>query len=77
MIQRLLVMKLYDSAITCDEVIEPYDEKIKTIPTNFNEKNTARKTQSFYILLVFLLITIALLTTVSIYCYLIKYHNTK
>ena len=27
-----------DSAIMCDEVIESYDEEIKTIPTNFNEK---------------------------------------
>ena len=26
------------SAIMCDEVIESYDEEIKTIPTNFNEK---------------------------------------
>ena len=31
------------------------------------------KTQNFYILLAFLLITIALLIAVSIYCYLIKY----
>ena len=25
-----------DSVSTCDEVIESYDEKTKTIPTNFN-----------------------------------------
>ena len=31
------------------------------------------KTQNFYISLAFLLITIALLIAVSIYCYLIKY----
>ena len=31
------------------------------------------ETQNFYILLAFLLITIALLIAVSIYCYLIKY----
>ena len=31
------------------------------------------KKQNFYILLVFSLITIALLTAVNIYCYLIKY----
>ena len=43
--------------------------------TNFNEKNITRKTQSFYILLTFLLITIALLIAVSIYCYLIKYQR--
>ena len=47
-----------DSAITCDEVIESYDEEIKTVPTNFNEKNITCKTQSFYILLAFLLITL-------------------
>ena len=62
-----------NSAITCDEVIESYDEETKTIPTNFNEKKATYKTQDFYILLAFLLITIALLIVVSIYCYLIKY----
>ena len=61
-----------DSAVTCDEVIEPYDKEIKTISTNFDKKKTC-KTQSFYIALAFLLITITLLTAVSIYCYLIKY----
>ena len=40
---------------------------------NFNEKNITCKIQNFYILLAFLLITIALLIAVSIYCYLIKY----
>ena len=56
-----------DSVITCDEIIE------ETVPTNFNEKKATCKTQNFYILLAFLLITIALLIAVSIYCYLIKY----
>ena len=41
--------------------------------TNSNEKEAICKMQNFYILLAFLLITIALLITVSIYCYLIKY----
>ena len=41
--------------------------------TSFNEKNAICKTKKFYILLVFLLITIALLVVVSIYCYLMKY----
>ena len=27
-----------DSAIMCDEVIESYDEEMKTIPTNKKEK---------------------------------------
>ena len=62
-----------DSVIIYDEVIKSYDEEIKIILTNFNEKNITCKTQNFYILLAFLLITITLLIAVSIYCYLIKY----
>ena len=42
-----------DSAIICDEIID-FKE------TNFNEKNKTCKTQSFYISLPFLLITIEL-----------------
>ena len=45
-----------DSAIICDEVKEPYDEEIKTIQTNFNEKKATCNTQNFYILFAFLLI---------------------
>ena len=66
-----------DSAITCDEIIESYDDEIKTVPTNLNEKKATCKTQSFYILLAFLLITIALLIAVSICCYLIKYRGKR
>ena len=55
-----------DSVITCDEVIKLYNEKIKNIPTNFNEKNITVKTQHLCILAAFLLITVALLITVSI-----------
>ena len=62
-----------DSTIICDEVMEPYDEEIKTNSKNLNEKKVTCKTQNVYILLAFLLITIALLITVCIYCYLIKY----
>ena len=40
---------------------------------NFNEKKVICKTQSFHILLAFLLTTIALLIAFSIYCCLIKY----
>ena len=61
-----------DSAITCDQVIESNDEETKTIPTNFNEKKAICKTQNFYILLAYVLITIALLMAVSIYCYSIN-----
>ena len=57
-----------DSAVICDET--------KTIPTNFNEKKVICKAQVFYILLAFLLINIAFLIAVSIYCYLIK-HKAK
>ena len=62
-----------DSVITSDKVIESYNEEIKTIPTNFNEERATCKTQSFYILFTFLLITIALLIAISLYCYLIKF----
>ena len=56
--------------ITCDETIDAdgeaksNDKETKTIP-----KNIICETKSFYILLVFLLITIALLIVVIIYCY--------
>ena len=43
-----------DSMIVCDEFIRSYDEEIKTIPINFNEKNITSKTQNFYVLLSFL-----------------------
>ena len=56
-----------DSAILCDKIIE------EITPTNLNENKGNCKTQNFYILLLFLLVTIALLIVVSIYCYLIKY----
>ena len=64
-----------DSAITCDEVIESYNEVIKTIPTNFNEKNITCITQCSAILLTVLLITITLLIAVSIYCCLVQYRT--
>ena len=56
-----------------DEVTESCDEEMKTVPKNFNENNITCKTESFYILLTYLLISITLLIAVSIYCYLIKY----
>ena len=59
------------SAVNNDEVIKTYDEEIKAIPTNFNEKKITCKTQNF--LFTVLLITIALLIAARIYCYLIKY----
>ena len=53
-----------------------YDET-KTIPKNFNGKKVTFKTQNVYILLAFLLITVALLLAVSSYCYLIKYRTKQ
>ena len=64
-----------DSAITCDEIIESYDEDAEAKSygkINFNEKQAACKTQNLYILLAFLLIIIALLIAVNIYSYLIR-----
>ena len=63
-----------DSMITCNEVIKLYNEEIKAIPRNFNEKKVTCKTQKFYILFAFLLITITLIA-ISIYCYVIKYQT--
>ena len=39
------------SSITCDEIIESYDEETKAIPTNFNTKNATCKTKNsiFYL----------------------------
>ena len=65
--RKYLVSVMDDSVITCNEIIE------ETVPTNFNEKKAICKMQKFYILVAFLLITLALLIAVSIYCYLIKY----
>ena len=62
--------------IICDKVINSDDEEIKTIPINVNEKIYC-KTQCFYILLAFLLITIVLLIAASIYCYMTKYQKKK
>ena len=57
------------SVIACDEIIEE--------TKSFNKKNAICKTKNVYILLIFLLITIALLINVSIYCYLIKYKSKQ
>ena len=37
-----------DAVILCDEVVKSYNEKIKTIPTNFNGKSTTCKAQNLY-----------------------------
>ena len=49
-----------DSTITSDEGIDSFDEETKSILTNFNERKATCKAQNVYILLAFLLITIAL-----------------
>ena len=69
-----------ESGIICVKVIQPYDEDMKAKSyheTNFNKKEATWATESFYILFVFLLITIAFLINVSIYCYLIKYQKEQ
>ena len=64
------------SVITCDEIIE----KTKAIPT----KSTSTKTvltkctsTNFYTLIAILLITIALLIAVSIYCFFTEYREKQ
>ena len=61
--------------ITFDEIIDT--EETKTVTANFNEKNIIHKTKSFYVLLAFSLITIALLIAVSIYSDLIKHCSNQ
>ena len=68
--KKYLASIMDDSWVICDEVVESYNEEIK-----FIKKKAIYKTQNFYILISFLLVTIALLTAVSIYCYLIKYRG--
>ena len=51
---------MYDSVITCNEVIESYYKELKTIQTSFSENCITCKGQNFHILLVFLFLTIAL-----------------
>ena len=63
-----------NSVITCDEIIE---EKSKTVTTSFNEEKGSCKTKNFSISLAFLVITIALLIAVSIYCYMIKHKANR
>ena len=71
--EKYLASIIDELVITCDEIME----ETKTIPTNFHEKNITCKIQNFYILLTFLLITIALLIALSIYCYLIKFRANQ
>ena len=64
---------MHDSATRCDRIIDveakSNNEETKSVPTNFNEKNLDCQTHIFFILIAFLFIRIALLISVSIYCY--------
>ena len=68
-----------NSGISCDQIIEETKTTLtkeiprKTVSTNFKEKMLTCDTKDLYILLTFLLITIASLIVVNIWCYLIKY----
>ena len=68
-----------DSVITCDEIIEAvaksYYKTTKTVP--IKTVSTKSTTTNFFDFLIYLLITIALLIVVSIYCYLIKYRGKR
>ena len=63
-----------DSVIIYDEIIEA----TKTVPTKvIPTKSTLYRVKDFYFLHTFLLITLALLIAVNIYCYLKKYSEKK
>ena len=70
-----------DSAIICDDGMNAdakSNDEVKSLDeTNFNEKKAICKTQNFFILLPFFLITIALLIAVTIYCHLINIVQNK
>ena len=51
--RKYLASVMDDSVITRDKVIQSYNEKIKTVATNFNDKNMTSKAKNFYILQVF------------------------
>ena len=61
----------------CATKLQNHTMKKQTISTIFNEKKATCKMQSLYILLAFLLIAIALLIALSIYCYFVKYQAKK
>ena len=54
--------------MVCDKNIE----ETKTIPTTFNQKIVIAETKNLYILLAFLLITLALLRAARMYFSLVK-----
>ena len=62
---KYLACIIEDSVIRCDEIIDAKETKTIT-------KNIICELKSFYISLSFLLIIIALLIAVRIYCYAIK-----
>ena len=74
-----------DSAIMCDEIKDADAEAKLNNEAKRNNDETKKKlmkkkatckTENFYILLVLLIITIAFLIPVRIYCYLLK-HQVK
>ena len=58
-------------------VIKSDDEEIKTVSYNFNENEVTCKTETFDILLAFLLIIIPILIAVIVYCYMAKYQTKQ
>ena len=66
---KYLASIINDSVITCYEIIEG------TVTANFKRKKRNLWNAKFYVIVAFLLITIALLIVVNIYCYLRKYRT--
>ena len=66
--RKYLASIIDDLAIPCDKIIE----ETKAFKTNFDKKIDC-KIQNVFVLIPFLLITIGLLISDSVYCYLIKY----
>ena len=62
-----------DSVLTIIKLYSHMRKRQKLFQQIFMKKKAICKTQNFYVLLAFLLITLALFIALSIYCYLIRY----
>ena len=74
-----------DSAIICDEVVESYNEEMRSIPTSFNGKNVICKTEFLHFTYLFInyhyvidsCYYILLFDKISKKIYLLPFHDTK
>ena len=66
-----------DSVLTIIKLYSHMRKRQKLFQQIFMKKKATCKTQNFYVLLAFLLITLALFIALSIFCYLIRYQSKQ